>query len=115
MHKSGAELKAKLMAEMEVVLDKALKEAEQEEKLTLTGIEDIALQARAAMGRGLTRALIEQLNESEVPGPKCSDCGSEMHYKGRKRRYVRTRSGEVVLERAYYHCPGCGRGLFPPG
>jgi hypothetical protein len=32
-----------------------------------------------------------------------------------KRKYVVTETGEVEVERAYYYCETCKRGIFPPG
>jgi hypothetical protein len=115
MGKSLTETKAKLMAQFEAVVDKALAQAQHEERLTITGIEEIALQARAAVGEGMTAALVEHIGEARVPGPRCGGCGREMLYKGQKKRYVRTRSGDVDMERGYYYCPSCRGGLFPPG
>ncbi len=47
--------------------------------------------------------------------PSCPACGARMHRKGNKKRYVRTRSGETEIERPYFYCQTCRKGLFPPG
>jgi uncharacterized protein with PIN domain len=47
---------------------------------------------------------------------RCPDCGAELKPQGRRRRRVLTQGAkEVLLEREYALCPGCGRGVFPPG
>ena len=115
MPKSGAELKAQVMAELEAVVEAALGKAEQTTGLTLTDIEAIVLKARGEVGEQLTKVLVEQESGLDVPGPRCAECGQEMHLKGRKPRYVRTRTGTVQVERAYYYCDRCRSGLFPPG
>jgi DNA-directed RNA polymerase subunit RPC12/RpoP len=51
----------------------------------------------------------------EGPGPKCAECGQEMRYKGLKERGLATSVGEIDLERAYFYCPDCRQGFFPPG
>jgi hypothetical protein len=81
---------------------------------TLSAIEDIALAVRAKIGEEVTQALVNQQAPVEVPGPKCQQCGREMHFKGLKKRKMVTRSGEVEWERPYYYCGACQRGLFPP-
>ncbi len=48
--------------------------------------------------------------------PQCPDCQRPMQSRGRRRRRVATRQAQAVtLERAYYVCPACGAGVFPPG
>jgi hypothetical protein len=115
MRKSRAEIKAELLAKYEVMLDEVLSQGETKAGLTMTDIEELALGTRAEVGKQVTAALLESQGEPSIPGPRCPSCGQEMRYKGRKQRYLRTRSGEVEMARAYYYCPRCRRGYFPPG
>lgn len=115
MVKKRAEIKAELLAKYEGLLDEMLSQGETKAELTLTAIEDMALRTRAAVGEQVTGALLESQGEPGIPGPCCPNCGQEMRYKGRKHRYLRTRSGEVDIARAYYYCQRCRRGHFPPG
>jgi hypothetical protein len=115
MSKAWAEIKAKLLGQYEAILDEVLRQGDEAEAQTLTGIEELALRARGEVGAQVTAALLERASEQSVPGPRCSHCGGEMHNKGQKRRYLRTRSGDVAVERAYYYCPACRHGIFPPG
>ena len=115
MWKSRAEIKAELLAKYEAMLDETLSQGETKAGLTLTDIEEMALRTRAEVGEQVTAALLETQGGPRVPEPHCPSCGQAMRYKGRKHRYLRTRSGEVELERAYYYCPMCRRGHFPPG
>jgi hypothetical protein len=48
----------------------------------------------------------------EVP---CKQCGVAMVYKGEAPRYIEHLEGEAELVRAYFHCPHCEGGVFPPG
>jgi hypothetical protein len=49
-------------------------------------------------------------------GPLCAGCGTPMQRSGQRTRTVLSRLGQPIpLERAYYVCPACGAGLFPPG
>lgn len=68
--------------------------------------------------RALMGLLLKQMAEGEderVTAPVCEECGQAMTYKGRPRRGVGHKEGEVRLERAYYHCEACASTLFPPG
>ncbi len=108
------ERKAEIMAQVEKLVEDALERGEQ--RLTITEIEEIALTTRNQVAQVLTGQLVEQqADRSGVQAPRCPDCGQAMRHKGKKRRYVRTRSGETQMERAYYHCAACRRGSFPPG
>ena len=107
-------LKSKIMAQVEVLVEQAL--AQGEKSLTLTQVEDLALAARSGIEQELTSGLLEQQAKSTAAElPTCPDCGQRMQPKGQKKRYLRTRSGDVELQRPYFYCPHCRRGLFPPG
>ncbi len=75
--------------------------------------EQVTPQRRELMGV-LLKQLAEQGDE-QVHAPLCESCGREMVYKGTPRRGVVHSEGESGVERAYYHCPDCESGLFPPG
>jgi hypothetical protein len=115
MRKTPAEVKAELLAKYEAILDDVLRQGTATDELTLTDIEELALRTRAEVGEQVTAALLETKSGQSVPGPHCPGCGREMRYKGEKHRYLRTRSGDVEVDRAYYYCPKCRQGLFPPG
>lgn len=115
MDEAKAELKAKLLRQYEALLDEVLSRDETEGGQTLAAIEEKALHIRSEIGREVTTGLVELDSGQQVPGPGCEGCGREMAYKGRKHRWVQTRSGAVEVERAYYYCRECRRGIFPPG
>jgi hypothetical protein len=115
MPPSLPDLKTRLLRQYEQHLDRLLAQADVREELSLTEIEEMALAARAAVGKDITQALAESQATPSVPGPICPECQQEMHYKGRKKRRLITRSGEMEVVRGYYYCEHCRRGLFPPG
>lgn len=115
MDKRKEALKARLLAQYAEQLDEMLEEVKDEPSLNLEQIEDLALGVRGQVGQAVAQGLVEMEAKAAVPGPACAGCQREMHYKGKKKRRVRTRSGEVEVERAYYYCDHCRQGYFPPG
>jgi transposase-like protein len=60
--------------------------------------------------------LMEEVASLEVEVPTCPHCAHDMHASGTRRRQIQSQRGPLVtLSRAYYVCPACGTGLFPPG
>ncbi len=50
------------------------------------------------------------------PNPTCGHCGLAMERRGTPgRRLLTDHNRSISLERAYFVCPSCGEGLFPPG
>ncbi len=82
--------------------------------------DEIAVQVtprRRAVMAELLSALACQHGSGQVPaGQVCRGCGAPMEYKGEPKRAVEHYlEGETELKRAYYYCPPCESGLFPPG
>ena len=71
---------------------------------------------RALIGE-LLEALARQPGSGMVPeGVACERCGQAMEYKGEPERQIEHYlEGETDLKRAYYYCPRCKVGFFPPG
>ena len=115
MDKRKEALKALLLEQYAAQLDTMLEQVKDEPSLNLGQIEDLALGVRGQVGQAVAQGLVELEAKASVPGPVCPGCQQEMHYKGKKKRQMRTRSGEVVVERAYYYCNHCRQGCFPPG
>lgn len=81
MSSKREQMKAKLMAEVEAMVEEAL--ARGEDELTLAEIEDSALSARDQLAQSLTGSLVEQQAETgEAELPSCPDCGQPMRPKG---------------------------------
>ncbi len=114
MSPSKEELKARLMAEAEAAIDKLLAGASEKEELQLSDIEHLARAAGQRMMERFTAGLVEAEAQREERHD-CPRCGRRMRYKGRKGRDLIAESGEVRFERAYYYCPTCRKGFFPPG
>jgi hypothetical protein len=92
----------------------------EERAYTFEEIEEEAL----VIGRALVREMIgvavveEGVKEERHrarPEPNCEGCERPMRYSGRRGRRIDSKVGGVRIERAYYHCPSCKVGFFPPG
>lgn len=115
MPERDTELKARLMAEAEAALDNLLASRKAPAEASLADIEQVARAVGQQMAQAVTAELVSA-SAAELPAwPKCPECGRKMKNKGKRRRRVVTETGEVELERVYYHCAACGRGIFPPG
>jgi uncharacterized protein with PIN domain len=67
------------------------------------------------MGEMMSKLVAEREAVQPAEGMKCPKCGAPMQDKGRRKRTVRGPEGPVELDRAYYYCPACKQGVFPPG
>jgi uncharacterized protein with PIN domain len=105
------ELKAKLLAEAEASIDKMLSDKRVSQKMTLTEIEDVIGDLETDFRQ---RVLNEVVGEQENEIPSCPDCGGELRNKGKRSKRLVTLRGETEIERNYYQCEDCGKGVFPP-
>lgn len=92
----------------------------EERAYTFEEIEEEALVIGRAMVREMIGiAVVEEGAKEEQyrarPEPNCERCGRPMRYSGRRGRRIESKVGSVRIERAYYHCPSCKVGFFPPG
>ena len=114
MATGAQDLKARMMAEAEEVIDNLLAGTGEKEHLMLSDIEGLVRAAGQRMMEQLTQDLVEAEAEVEEIGI-CPECGQKMRYKGEKARNLITETGEVSLKRAHFYCPRCRKGVFPPG
>lgn len=105
------ELKAKLRAETEKALEKMLSDERLSPHMTLTEIEDVIGDLESDFRQ---RVLREVLGEQEEQAMTCPDCGGRLRNKGKHRKRLVTVRGETDVERSYYQCEACGKGVFPP-
>jgi hypothetical protein len=116
MSKSPAAIKAELMTQAEAIIDELIEWQATTEQPNFNQVEAKVLELRQKLSETMTQVtLAGQAAVRPVPGPPCPDCEREMRYKGLKENTVSSWVGEVRLERGYYYCDHCRRGLFPPG
>lgn len=116
MEKRRREQKAELMREAEEIIDRLLDWGEETGEPNMSQIEEIVLELRERLSERMAEAVVRgQEKVRPVPGPSCPGCEKEMRYKGMQHKTISSWVGEVEMDRGYYYCDHCGRGLFPPG
>ena len=83
------------------------------ERLDFEALETCLRRRVLEFGAQLAAQRLNQ-DHSDRVGPRLAcDCGGEARYAGRSAKTFETVLGPLKLERAYYHCQGCGHGFFP--
>jgi len=104
------------VAQAEAVIDELLARKPKAEDITLSEIERLAIGGGQDFREAVLKRLTEESCQSETRETmRCPECSQVMHYKGKRGKAVVTEAGEIHVERDYYYCPHCQRGLFPPG
>ncbi len=108
------ELKARLKRQADELVERVMRERKPSGKNSLEEIEELAIEAGGRFREGVLRELAAE--ESRVlEAVYCDECGHRMESRGKRKREVVSRAGEVKVERPYYRCPQCGKRSFPPG
>jgi Zn finger protein HypA/HybF involved in hydrogenase expression len=107
------ELEQQLRAKAEEAIRKLLTALPDQSDLTMKAMEHLI----GEMGHEVMQGTMQSVAQSQQADPAqviCEDCRVQMHKRGKRKKRVVTRRGEIELERHYYVCPQCGRGTFPP-
>lgn len=107
------ELEKQLRAKAEEAIRKLLEKLPNKSELTMTDIENLV----GEMGHEVTQSATEAIAQREQAVPSemiCEACQVRMRKRGKRKKRVVTKRGEIELERQYYVCPQCNKGVFPP-
>lgn len=107
-------LKAKLLSQYTDQLDEVLDQIDENHRFHISDIEEIALDLRQDVGEDVTEALAEYESQQKDVDVECPSCAQVMRAKGQKKKWVKTQTGMVQVERPYYYCETCRKGHFPP-
>lgn len=113
MSNNRDDLENQLRAESEEAIRKLLDELPDKSDLTITDIEHFV----GRMGHEVMQGLMQSIANDQQATPTeviCEHCQMKMHKRGKRKKQVVTKRGEIELERQYYVCPHCGHGAFPP-
>jgi hypothetical protein len=102
-----------LIQELLARYEKQLRRALKQRPRTLEQLEDTAEEVGNQVKRDITEQGIKQEGTAEQ-GPKTACCcGRQARYVADYTRRWVSRHGVFFIERAYYHCRGCGKGFCP--
>jgi hypothetical protein len=76
---------------------------------------ELGKQRRAILGGFLELSLRQGDLGAAPDAPSCEQCGKPMVFKGYPEKEIHGLEADAKIPRAYYVCPTCGVGLFPPG
>lgn len=105
------ELKAKLLAEAEESIDQMLLDERLSDQMTMAEIEDVIGELEQDFRQCVLQEVIGEQADKLV---RCPDCGGKLRNKGKHSKQIVSLRGETNLERTYYQCEDCGKGIFPP-
>ena len=108
------ELKARMKQQTDELIERVIRERKRSGENSLEEIEELAIEA----GRRFREEVLQELAGEESEALEvvyCERCGHRMESRGKRKREVVSRAGEVKVERRYYRCPQCGKRSFPPG
>jgi YgiT-type zinc finger domain-containing protein len=108
------ELRKRLEAEIDEVIQKTLQNRKPSGTNSLDEIEDLAIEAGKRVREEMLRVLAEEESQQQEV-VTCPVCGSRMHSRGKRGKDLVSRAGETRIKRNYYVCPDCGETVFPPG
>jgi hypothetical protein len=77
--------------------------------------QELGQQGRVLLGDTLALALRRGNLGAEPEAPRCERCGRAMIFKGYPEKSVHGLRADAEVPRAYYVCPHCKAGVFPPG
>ena len=106
------ELEKKLKEKVEEAIRKLLSNLPDKSELTMSDMEVFI----GKMGHKImqdTMQAVAATEQVEAAAVRCEGCRCRMQKRGKRKKQVMTRRGEIELKRQYYVCPQCGQGIFP--
>ena len=77
--------------------------------------KELGQQRRGFLGEFLELTLRQGDLGATAEAPDCRKCGKPMELKGYVPKTVHGLDVDAKIPRAYYYCPTCKVGIFPPG
>jgi hypothetical protein len=79
----------------------------------LSALEELIREKMQLLGQGLLQRVVNRQRNGYKGSSMACECGGSMRFVQHRNRDIHTLFGWITIERAYYHCSDCGRGLFP--
>ena len=106
------ELKSRLLAEAEAIINEIVGQDETGQPKTLDEIEQAAQKVGQQVKASVLAGLISNASGTTTTGTD-PECSGQLKRKGKRLKWVFTQAGEVQVERDYYYCEQCKTGFFP--
>jgi hypothetical protein len=105
----GKKMNEHILSELEGLIEQEVENFTED----FTQIEKTVKKLMFSLGKGLIQRIVKR-NPNGYKGSSilCS-CGEPMKFINHRKRNVHTIFGWITVQRAYYHCANCGRGLAP--
>lgn len=76
-------------------------------------LEALLQEKLQTLGNSLLQRLVNQSDKGYQGSSIACDCGGHMKFIQHRSKEIHTLFGWIKIERAYYHCPGCHKNLYP--
>jgi hypothetical protein len=115
VRRTEKQIKEEIMSDIEAEIDALMEWRREAQGPSLTEIEDRVIELRKAISQRITKMLVESEEATYPSDLYCPKCGKRSENKGLKAIQVRSKVGDVEVERTYWYCRTCREGFFPPG
>lgn len=79
----------------------------------LAALEELIKQKMQLLGQGLLQRIVSRQPNGYKGSSMICECNESMKFIQHRGRNIHTLFGWINVKRAYYHCPECGKSLFP--
>lgn len=79
----------------------------------LAALEELMKEKIQLLGRGLLQRIVSRQPNGYKGSSMICECNGSMKFIQHRGRDILTLFGWINIKRAYYHCPECGKSLFP--
>ena len=108
------DLKKKLLAKYEHLVDQMLERLPRSQALSLSDLERATGDLGAKLMQETLQSLVVDKMVDKEGHVTCPACGGKSHKRGTRRKHVISRQGAIEVERHYYVCVQCQSGFFSP-
>jgi hypothetical protein len=79
----------------------------------LSALEELLREKMRLLGQGLLQRAVNRQKNGYKGSSMACECDGSMRFVQHRCRDIHTVFGWIKVERAYYHCPDCGKSLLP--
>jgi len=76
-------------------------------------LEEAAMAMMMSFGKGLLQRVVDSSRNGYEHSSIPCECGGSMKFIQHRNKDIHTLFGWIKISRSYYHCPDCGKSIFP--